>query len=144
MSTCSNSKMQTADPARTPAFNSNMIFNPQAVSWSVQCPHNKHSLNISLLKVKILKAEPHMFILMLKPLRRQRIFPETWIRLLRVGVGVNPIAGVAWTIKPCGVSAKGQHTNTNPLIEVDLISTCCELQHVWTHILITLYAQIFV
>lgn len=39
MSTCSNSKMQTADPARTPAFNSNMIFNPQAVSWSVQmCP----------------------------------------------------------------------------------------------------------
>lgn len=59
-------------------------------------------------KKKILKAEPHMFILMLEPLRRQRIFPETWIRLLRVGVGVNPIAGVAWTIKPCGVSAKGQ------------------------------------
>lgn len=146
MSTCSNSKMQTADPARTPAFNSNMIFNPQAVSWSVQCPHSKQTLpeHISPKSRDFESWTTHFdahttqetedFSGELNSTTASWSWskPHSWSRLDTVP-------------KPCGVTAKGQtHTKMtclNPLIEVDLISTCCDWQHVWTYI--SIYSNIF-
>ena len=63
-------------------------------------------------------------------LRRQRIFPENWIRLLRVGVGVNPIVGVTW------ITWRSQRSNTHTHTLIKHMQTF-RLKWVWYQFAVT-------